>query len=165
MATHSSIRAWRIPGTGEPGGLPSMGPHRVRHDWSDLAAAAAVAVHNLTQRYFYWPLKYIFPTCNYTMVNRQTRWLPGRKKISLTEETNDQKFSQVPPLTNDQEMDQLETNIQGLRSALVKVSSHTRWMGLWLNYTLRKENIHRPLLNALYILFKSYCIKTQSSKE
>ena len=38
MATHSSVLAWRIPGTGEPGGLPSMGSHRVRHDWSDLAA-------------------------------------------------------------------------------------------------------------------------------
>ena len=41
MATHSSVLAWRIPGTGEPGGLPSMGLHRVRYDWSDLAAAAA----------------------------------------------------------------------------------------------------------------------------
>ena len=40
MATHSSILAWRIPGMGEPGGLTSMGSHRVRHDWSDLAAAA-----------------------------------------------------------------------------------------------------------------------------
>ena len=37
MATHSSVLAWRIPGTGEPGGLLSMGLHRVRHDWSDLA--------------------------------------------------------------------------------------------------------------------------------
>ena len=41
MATHSSVLAWRIPGTGKPGGLPSMGSHRVGHDWSDLAAAAA----------------------------------------------------------------------------------------------------------------------------
>ena len=41
MATHSSVLAWRIPGTAGPGGLPSMGSHRVRHDWSDLAAAAA----------------------------------------------------------------------------------------------------------------------------
>ena len=41
MATHSSVLAWRIPGTAEPGGLPSMGSHRVKHDWSDLAAAAA----------------------------------------------------------------------------------------------------------------------------
>ena len=38
MATHSSVFAWRIPVTREPGGLPSMGSHRVRHDWSDLAA-------------------------------------------------------------------------------------------------------------------------------
>ena len=41
MAPHSSVLAWRIPGTGEPGGLPSMGSHRVGHDWSNLAAAAA----------------------------------------------------------------------------------------------------------------------------
>ena len=41
MATHSSVLAWRIPGTGEPGGLPSMASHRVGHDLGDLAAAAA----------------------------------------------------------------------------------------------------------------------------
>ena len=43
MTTHSSVLAWRIPGMGEPGGLPSMGSHRVGYDWSDLAAA----VHSL----------------------------------------------------------------------------------------------------------------------
>ena len=42
MATHSSVLAWRIPGTGEPGGLSSMGLHSVGHDWSDLAAAAVL---------------------------------------------------------------------------------------------------------------------------
>ena len=47
MATHSSVLAWRIPGTGEPGGLPSMQAHRVRHNWSDLAAAA---VHSFIYR-------------------------------------------------------------------------------------------------------------------
>ena len=41
MATHSSVLAWRIPGTGKPADLPSMGSHRVGHDWSDLEAAAA----------------------------------------------------------------------------------------------------------------------------
>ena len=46
MAPHSSVLAWRIPWTGEPGGLPSMGSHRVGHDWSDLAAA----VHNRVLR-------------------------------------------------------------------------------------------------------------------
>ena len=45
MAAHSSVLAWRIPGTEEPGGLPSMGSHRVGHDWSDLAAAAAAALY------------------------------------------------------------------------------------------------------------------------
>ena len=44
MATHSSVLAWRIPGKGEPHGLPSMGTHRVGHDWSDLAVAAAVGL-------------------------------------------------------------------------------------------------------------------------
>ena len=39
MASHSSVLAWRIPGTGEPSALPSMGSHRVRQDWRDLAAA------------------------------------------------------------------------------------------------------------------------------
>ena len=43
MVTHSSVLALRIPGTGEPGGLPSMESHRVGHDWTDLAAVAAAA--------------------------------------------------------------------------------------------------------------------------
>ena len=55
MATHSSVLAWRIPGTGEPGGLPSMGSHRVGHDWSDLAAAA----RNIDQKRFV--LDFIYP--------------------------------------------------------------------------------------------------------
>ena len=42
IASHSSILACRIPGMGEPGGLPPMGLHRVRHDWSDFAAAAEI---------------------------------------------------------------------------------------------------------------------------
>ena len=41
VAAHSGALAWRIPGTGEPRGLPSTGPHRVGHDWTDIAAAAA----------------------------------------------------------------------------------------------------------------------------
>ena len=52
MATHSSIPAWRIPGTEEPGGLPSMGWRGVGHDWSDLAAAAGDA--EMQVRYLGW---------------------------------------------------------------------------------------------------------------
>ena len=51
MATHSSALAWRIPGTGEPDGLPSMGSHRVGHDCSDLAAGE-VATPEVTQPMF-----------------------------------------------------------------------------------------------------------------
>ena len=54
MATHSSVLAWRIPGTGEPGGLQSMGSHRVGHDWSDLAAAAAAVINDVV--YLHVPL-------------------------------------------------------------------------------------------------------------
>ena len=59
METYSSVLAWRIPGTGEPGGLPSMGLHRVGYDWSNLAAAAAAEKgksHPLPQ----WPSLFIF---------------------------------------------------------------------------------------------------------
>ena len=42
IATHSSVLAWRIPGTREPDGLPSMGSHKIGHDLSDLAAAACL---------------------------------------------------------------------------------------------------------------------------
>ena len=57
MATHSSVLAWRIPGTGEPGGLLSMGSHRVGHKWSDLAAAYEVISHygfDLPFVYLFW---------------------------------------------------------------------------------------------------------------
>ena len=47
MATHSSVLAWRIPGTGEPCGLLSLGLHRDGHAWSDLAAAAAAAAEGM----------------------------------------------------------------------------------------------------------------------
>ena len=53
MATHSSVLAWRIPGSGEPGGLPSMGLHRVGHDQSDLAAAAVCSSEVQIWLWFY----------------------------------------------------------------------------------------------------------------
>ena len=62
MATHSSVLAWRVPGMGEPGGLPYMGSQRVGHDWSDLAAAAALSRNfpvTLVSTY-YLPCTYLF---------------------------------------------------------------------------------------------------------
>ena len=60
MATHSSVLAWRIPGMGEPGGLPSIGSHRAKHDWSDLAAAAAELYYQNT----YTLLKFLLTLWN-----------------------------------------------------------------------------------------------------
>ena len=66
MATHSSVLAWRIPGTGAPGGLPSMESHKVQHDLSDLAAAAA----GKTTRPFKYDLNQNPYNCTVEMTNR-----------------------------------------------------------------------------------------------
>ena len=87
MATHSSVPAWRIPGTGEPGGLLSMGSHRVEHDWSNLAAAAAGnysikcwAIHYRILWALNWSildsLLFLFVLCSFDMCTR----LRGKKK-------------------------------------------------------------------------------------
>ena len=74
MATHSSVLAWRIPGTGEPAGLPSMGSHRVRHDWSDLAAACKFSFTDEKE------------TASLSIYSRTRKFspLPRRKWIQLT---------------------------------------------------------------------------------
>ena len=59
MATHSSVLAWRILETGEPDGLTSVGSHRVGHDWSDLAAAAAA----IPFRGSFWPRNWTLVSC------------------------------------------------------------------------------------------------------
>ena len=64
-ATHSSVLAWGIPGTAEPGGLMSMGLHRVGHDWSDLAAATAAFIQATNMYGFLCDMscpKYIYHT-------------------------------------------------------------------------------------------------------
>ena len=66
-ATHSSVLAWRIPGMGEPGGPPFMGSHRVRHDWSDLAAVAAAARQNA----LLWRYEYLR---NHCLFLKESRW-------------------------------------------------------------------------------------------
>ena len=84
MATHSSILAWRIPGTAEPAGLPSMGSHRVRHDWSDLAAAAAATtvLFRKTERIQKWRT-YSYHKRNFQVVGGELgkeKWQPDSKK-------------------------------------------------------------------------------------
>ena len=61
MATHSTVLALRIPGTAEPGGLPSMGLHRVGHDWNDLAIFHCVYVPQLSYPFVYWWTSRLLP--------------------------------------------------------------------------------------------------------
>ena len=83
MATHTSILAWRILGTGEPSGLPSTGSHRVGHDWCDSAAAADQASNSWL--YCTWELSRENNLTNYLISSGccskipWTRWLkqPG----------------------------------------------------------------------------------------
>ena len=94
MATHSSVLALRIPGTGEPGGLPSMGSHRVRHDWSDLAAAAAAAYNGIGGGNGK-PLQY---SCLRNPMNRGAWWatVHGVTELDTTEHTHIQWNNELP---------------------------------------------------------------------
>ena len=84
IATHSSVLAWRIPGMGEPDGLPSMGSHRVGHDWSDLAAAAAALsafMENLFHaKYLYYILWVVYKMHKYSSISPC-----GRETLTLKE--------------------------------------------------------------------------------
>ena len=89
MATHSSVLAWRIPETGEPGGLPSVGSHRVGHDWSDLAA---------TDIYILIKIKYSFPlqddiSCRFYLLYIYIYHTDGNFILSLITTHKLKKFS------------------------------------------------------------------------
>ena len=89
MATHSSVLAWRIPGTGEPGGLPSLGSHGVGHDWSDLAAAAVPHVWWAFSRQWMnsfvpaseWSSGSLHPNNSVWMVCTGEAWAPLQKRF------------------------------------------------------------------------------------
>ena len=66
MATHSSILAWRIPGMGEPGGLLSVGSHRVGHDWSNLAIATESYINIYEEFWFVVTIKFLYSVYIYT---------------------------------------------------------------------------------------------------
>ena len=80
MATHSSVLAWRIPGTGEPGGLLSMGSHGVGYDWGDLAAVAAYSVNINIQQFklvnIYWDASISIEIHNVKEVETNKTWYP-----------------------------------------------------------------------------------------
>ena len=84
MATHSSVPTWRIPGTAEPGVLPSMGSHRVGHDWSDLAVAAARGIFIIKQ---ILALKFGYRCWQFTEVKKSNFKVLLVSGLSVREET------------------------------------------------------------------------------
>ena len=88
MATHSSVLAWRIPGMGESGGLPSMGSHRVGHDWSNLAASAAcyTKIYNVINQLYYNLLKRPNKNTKIQCINLMSliMWEPKQSLLSQT---------------------------------------------------------------------------------
>ena len=88
MATHSSVLAWRIPGTREPGGLPSMRSHRVGHDWSDVAAAVAVGRRLCTLSVFWTRLLWVWVIlpgpCLLLLCYISLHWLSSAGSLPLT---------------------------------------------------------------------------------
>ena len=88
MATHSSVLAWRIPGTAETDGLPSMGWHRVRHDWSDLAAAAGYSrlLHDRTTTIATFSQK----------AELQSPVVPGYRSVLSWEKTKSERGARPP---------------------------------------------------------------------
>ena len=105
MATHSTALAWRIPGTGKPDGLLSMGSHRVRHDWSDLAAASAKAAKvsftgwtdNLwcTHTMEYYSKPKINELSNHERTQKNLRWILVSERSQSEKATN----CMIPPIT------------------------------------------------------------------
>ena len=84
MATHSSVLAWRIPGTGHPGGLPSTGSHRVGHDWSDSAAWIIIILLVLFYEDFFKKTEYsniFWKKCT----RRFTYWCPSKQFIKMSD--------------------------------------------------------------------------------
>ena len=86
MATHSSVLAWRIPGMGEPGGLPSMGLHRIGHDWSDLAEAHFTRWMlncTLSRKNYSWH-------CQFRCIKEKlfSFWICGHSGVSITKKVD-----------------------------------------------------------------------------
>ena len=107
MATHSSVLAWRIPGMGEPGELPSMGSHRVGHDWSDLAAAAAEESKwsQILRRYLEAPILWPSDVKNWLIGKdpdvgvfwrQEERWTTEDEMVGWHHWLNGHEFEQAP---------------------------------------------------------------------
>ena len=162
MATHSSVLAWRILGTGEPGGLLSMGSHRVGYDWSDLPAAAADS--SQWGGHSSWGMSLVFPlhqlrikaTYFFSTLSLFLFLSGGQRKPRFWPPTNTR--AQVQSLTKKlkfYKMDSLKTNKQKnlschkafiLTLKLKNSMSNKQKLGLW-NHIYFHFNLHNLFWN------------------
>ena len=137
MATHSSVLAWRISGMGEPGGLPSMGLHRVGHDRRDLAAAVSLILCSISwlDCNAWWKVDFIWQlsmTSSVVGLRRSPRSLPkaklAPKEVMVTvwwSATCLIHYSSLKPantITSEkyaQQIDEMHQKLQCLQSVLV----------------------------------------------
>ena len=135
MATHSSVLALRILGTGGPGGLPSMGSHRVGHDWSDLAAAAAWSISGLP----------LWLSCKESICNvGDLGSIPGLRRS--TGEGNGY------PL----QYSGLENSMDRIVHGGHKESNTTEWLSLSLSFVQRNWKQDFEAITALFIIVKTW---------
>ena len=119
MVPHSSTLAWRIPGTGEPGGLPSMGSHRVGHGWRDLAAVAAAA------EYIMWNASLDEAQAGIKITRRNINNLRYADDTTLMAESEEELKSLLMKVKKDSEKADLKLNLQKIK--IIVSSSITLW--------------------------------------
>ena len=93
MATHSSVLAWRIPRTGEPFGLPSMGLHRVGHDWSDLVAGRLTYGYTSTKLILLYLKRMSFCRNPQGLLSVDQRYLSARSFVTLSKKSKSWQFN------------------------------------------------------------------------
>ena len=120
MATHSSVLAWGIPGTEEPGGLPSMGSHRVGHDWSDLAAVAAARKDIESRLTGYWGITEQFFQCSEEKMILRLRFYTQKNFQKESEDRYSQGFLHDSAVKNPPAMQETQVQSQGQEDPLKK---------------------------------------------
>ena len=144
MASHSSVLAWRIPGTVEPSGLPSTGPHRVGHDWSDLAAAAATSTGSSKKQ------ESSRKTSTFALLTMPKHLCGSQQSVENYSRDGDTRSPDLPP----------EKSICRSRSNSYTGHGTTDWLQIW-------KGVHQGciLLLCLFNLYAEYIMQNAGLDE
>ena len=133
MATHSSILAWRIPGREEPSGLPSMGSHRVRHDWSDLAVSSSSSSNVFNHSFFLFVIVCVCVCVCVCVWEREPKYRKGKQTKNIWLNClSEHLFSSKQNITSSLEVSSLSQS-----SYLFDKSSH--YPGFYRSFSLNSK--------------------------